>query len=94
MGLQDHHWLREVLIRQMGGQPYSADGKSVAYNNAPGHRAVGWYTDLATKQKVGEFGFMTDGVTAFKAGKAGLMIDGSFRLAAFDAQAGLDYAVA
>ena len=21
MGLQDHHWLREVLIRQMGGQP-------------------------------------------------------------------------
>ena len=45
--LQDHHWLREVLIRQMGGQPYSADGKSVAYNNAAGHRAVGWYTDLA-----------------------------------------------
>jgi multiple sugar transport system substrate-binding protein len=94
MGLQDHHWIREVLIRQMGGQPYSADGKSVAYNNAAGHRAVGWYTDLATKQKVGEFGFMTDGVTAFKAGKAGLMIDGSFRLAAFDGQAGLDYAVA
>src|SRR6185295_10392232 len=40
MGLQDHHWIREVLIRQMGGQPYSADGKSVAYNNAAGHRAV------------------------------------------------------
>jgi multiple sugar transport system substrate-binding protein len=94
MGLQDHHWLREVLIRQMGGQPYSADGKSVAYNTPAGHRAVGWYTDLATKHKVGEFGFLTDGVTAFKAGKAGLMIDGSFRLAAFDAQAGLDYAVA
>jgi multiple sugar transport system substrate-binding protein len=94
MGLQDHHWLREVLIRQMGGQPYSADGKTVAYNTPAGHRAVGWYTDLATKHKVGEFGFLTDGVTAFKAGKAGLMIDGSFRLAAFDAQAGLDYAVA
>ena len=62
--------------------------------HAAGHRAVAWYTDLATKQKVGEFGFLTDGVTAFKAGKAGLMIDGSFRLAAFDAQAGLDYAVA
>ena len=94
MGLQDHHWLREVLIRQMGGQPYSADGKAVAYNTPAGHQAVGWYTDLATKYKVGEFGFLTDGVTAFKAGKAGLMIDGSFRLAAFDAQAGLDYAVA
>jgi len=94
MGLQDHHWLREVLIRQMGGQPYSADGRSVAYNTPAGHRAVGWYTDLATKYKVGEFGFLTDGVTAFKAGKAGLMMDGSFRLAAFDAQAGLDYGVA
>ena len=94
MGLQDHHWLREVLIRQMGGQPYSGDGKTVAYNTPAGHRAVAWYTDLATKHKVGEFGFLTDGVTAFKAGKAGLMIDGSFRLAAFDAQAGLDYAVA
>jgi multiple sugar transport system substrate-binding protein len=94
MGLQDHHWLREVLIRQMGGQPYSADGRSVAYNNAAGHRAVGWYTDLATKHKVGQIGFLTDGVTAFKAGKAGLMVDGSFRLAAFDAQKDLDYAVA
>jgi multiple sugar transport system substrate-binding protein len=93
MGLQDHHWLREVLIRQMGGQPYSADGKTVAYNNAAGHRAVQWYTDLVTKHKVGQIGFLTDGVTAFKAGKAGLMVDGSFRLAAFDAQAGLDYAV-
>ena len=94
MGLQDHHWLREVLIRQMGGQPYSADGRSVAYNTPAGHQAVAWYTDLATKHKVGQFGFLTDGVTAFKAGKAGLMIDGSFRLAAFDAQAGLEYAVA
>jgi multiple sugar transport system substrate-binding protein len=94
MGLQDHHWMREVLIRQMGGQPYSADGKTIAYNNAAGHRGVGWYTDLVTKHKVGQIGFMTDGVTAFKAGKAGLMIDGSFRLAAFDAQAGLEYAVA
>ena len=94
MGLQDHHWLREVLIRQMGGQPYSADGKSVAYNSPAGHRAVAWYTDLATKHKVGQIGFLTDGVTAFKAGKAGLMVDGSFRLAAFDAQKDLDYAVA
>jgi multiple sugar transport system substrate-binding protein len=94
MGLQDHHWLREVLIRQMGGQPYSADGRKVAYNGPAGTRAAAWYTDLALKHKVGEFGFLTDGVTAFRSGKAGLMIDGSFRLAAFDGQAGLEYGVA
>jgi multiple sugar transport system substrate-binding protein len=93
MGLQDHHWLREVLIRQMGGQPYSADGRSVAYNSPAGVRAVTWYTDLASRHKVGQFGFMTDGITAFRSGKAGLMIDGSFRLAALDGQAGLEYGV-
>jgi multiple sugar transport system substrate-binding protein len=94
MGLQDHHWIREVLIRQMGGQPYSADGKAVAYNSPAGVRAVTWYTDLVSRHKVSQFGFMTDGVTAFRAGKAGLMIDGSFRLGALDGQAGLEYAVA
>ena len=93
MGLQDHHWIREVLIRQMGGQPYSADGRSVAYNTPAGQRAVAWYTDLVGREKVSQFGFLTDGVTAFRSGRAGLMIDGSFRLAAFDGQAGLDYAV-
>jgi multiple sugar transport system substrate-binding protein len=93
MGLQDHHWLREVLIRQMGGQPYSSDGRTVAYNSPAGVRAVTWYTDLVARHRVSEFGFMTDGITAFRSGKAGLMIDGSFRLAALDGQAGLEYGV-
>jgi multiple sugar transport system substrate-binding protein len=93
MGGQDHHWLREVLIRQMGGQPYSADGRSVAYNSPAGVRAATWYTDLAARHKVSQFGFLTDGVTAFRSGKAGFTIDGSFRLAAFDGQAGLEYGV-
>ncbi|MBI3457488.1 MAG: extracellular solute-binding protein [Candidatus Rokubacteria bacterium] len=93
MGGQDHHWLREVLIRQMGGQPYSADGRTVAYAGPAGTRAVAWYTDLVAKHKVSQFGFLTDGVTAFRSGKAGFTIDGSFRLAAFDGQAGLDYGV-
>ena len=92
MGGQDHHWLREVLIRQMGGQPYAADGRSVAYNGPAGARAVAWYTDLVARHRVSQFGFLTDGVTAFRSGKAGFTIDGSFRLAAFDGQAGLDYA--
>jgi multiple sugar transport system substrate-binding protein len=94
MGLQDHHWLREVLIRQMGGQPYAADGKAVAYNGPAGVRAVTWYTDLVSRHKVSQFGFMTDGITAFRSGKAAFMIDGSFRLGALDGQAGLEYGVA
>ena len=93
MGGQDHHWLREVLIRQMGGQPYAADGRSVAYNGPAGVQAVTWYTDLVARHRVSQFGFLTDGVTAFRSGKAGFTVDGSFRLAAFDGQAGLDYAV-
>jgi multiple sugar transport system substrate-binding protein len=94
MGGQDHHWLREVLIRQYGGVPYSADKKSVAYNTDAGVAATQWYIDLVSKQKVGQIGFLTDGVTAFRSGKAGMTIDGSFRLGALDNQKGLDYGVA
>jgi multiple sugar transport system substrate-binding protein len=94
MGGQDHHWLREVLIRQYGGVPYSADKKAVAYNTDAGVAATQWYIDLVSKQKVGQIGFLTDGVTAFRSGKAGMTIDGSFRLGALDNQKGLDYGVA
>jgi multiple sugar transport system substrate-binding protein len=94
MGGQDHHWLREVLIRQFGGAPYSADKKTVAYNSSAGVNATQWYVDLVGKQRVGQIGFLTDGVTAFRSGKAGMTIDGSFRLGALDGQKGLDYGVA
>jgi len=94
MGGQDHHWLREVLIRQFGGAPYSADKKTVAYNTDAGVAATQWYIDLAARQKVGQIGFLTDGVTAFRSGKAAMTIDGTFRLGALDNQKGLDYGVA
>lgn len=94
MSGQDHHWLREGLIRQFGGTPYSADGKKVAYNSAAGAAALRWYTGMVTREKITEFGFLTDAVTAFRSGKAGMTIDGSFRLGAFDGQRGLDYGVA
>ena len=94
MGGQDHHWLREVLIRQFGGAPYSSNNKTVAYNTSAGVNATQWYIDLAAKQKVGQIGFLTDGVTAFRSGKAGMTIDGSFRLGALDGQKGLEYGVA
>ena len=90
---QDPHWIREVLIRQFGGTPYSADGKKVAYDTPEGIRAITWYTDLITKEHVGELGFMTDQTTAFKAGRAAMTVDGSFRISGFDAQRGLDYGI-
>ena len=90
---QDAQWIREVLIREFGGAPYTDDGSKVLYNTQAGVAAVQWYSDLITKEKVSELGFMTDGVTAFRSGHAAMTIDGSFRLAAFDAQNGLDYGV-
>ena len=92
--MQDQHWVREVLVRQFGGQPYSDDNKTVDYDNAAGVKAVTWYADLITKEKVAEIGFLTDQPTAFKSGKAAITIDGSFRLGAFDAQKDLEYGVA
>lgn len=35
---QDHHLVREVLLRQFGGRPYSDDGRKVAYLSDAGIR--------------------------------------------------------
>ena len=82
MAGQDHHWWREVLIRQNGGVPYDAEG-NVAYNDAAGAAALKFYTDLQTEKNVGLVGFMDEGQAAFRAGLAALTIDGTFRLGAF-----------
>jgi multiple sugar transport system substrate-binding protein len=79
-GGQGHNWFREVLVRQTGGQPLSADNKQVLWNSPQGLQAFQWWVDLQKVHKVGEIGFMTDDVTAFKAGKAAMDVDGSFRL--------------
>ena len=90
---QMHHWVREVLIRQMGGQPYSDDSRTVTYNSQAGYDAFKFFTDLALVEKVGMPNFMTDDVTAFKSGAMGMTVDGSFRLGTLDAVEELDYAV-
>lgn len=81
---QMHHVVREVLIRQFGGTPYSADSTKVTYNSQAGYDALKWFTDLETVHKVGVPQYMTDDVTAFSAGKMGITIDGSFRLGNFN----------
>ncbi len=83
MAGQDHQWWREVLIRQNGGEPYTADYSKVTYNNDAGIKALKFYTDLQTEQKVGEVGFMDEGQAAFRAGRAAMTIDGTFRLGSF-----------
>lgn len=82
MAGQDHHWWREVLIRQNGGQPYDGEG-NVAYDSEAGAAALKFYTDLQTEHNVGLVGFMDEGQAAFRAGLAAMTIDGTFRLGAF-----------
>lgn len=83
MGGQDHQWWREVLLRQFGAEPYSADYSKVTYNTENGAKALKFYTDLALVHKVGQTGFMDEGQAAFRGGKAAMTIDGTFRLGSF-----------
>lgn len=80
---QDYHWWREVLLRQMGGTPYSADNRKVTYDSEAGARALNYYADLQRVHKVGQVGFMDEGQAAFRAGRAAMTIDGTFRLGSF-----------
>lgn len=93
MGGQDHQWWREVLIRQFGGAPYSADYSTVTYDSEAGLAATQWYTDLATKHEVGFTGFMDEGQAAFRAGRAAMTIDGTFRLGSFRDIEGFEWGV-
>lgn len=90
---QDHHWIREVLVRQMGGEPYLNDYQTVNYNSEAGVAAAQFYADLAGEHGVTTFGFMDEPQAAFKAGRAGLLIDGSFRIGSLNKQRGLKWGV-
>ncbi len=91
---QGHVWIREVLFRQFGATPYSADGRTVTYNSQAGIQAFQWYTDRITKDKVGYPNFSTDDPTAFTAQKAAMNIDGSFRIATLNAVKNLEWGAA
>ncbi|WP_210493848.1 extracellular solute-binding protein [Microvirga antarctica] len=93
MAGQDHQWWREVLIRQNGGVPYTDNDRKVAYDSDAGLKALQFYTDLQTKQKVGLMGFMDEAQAAFKGGLAAMTIDGTFRLGAFSSIKGFEWGV-
>lgn len=80
---QDHNWWREILVRQYGGESYSADGRKVAYNTDAGVKSLEFYTGLQKVHRVGQEGFMDEGQAAFRAGLAGMVVDGTFRVASY-----------
>lgn len=94
MTAQDHHWWREVLVRQFGGDPYSDDYQTVNYNTEAGIAAMKFYTDLEQVHGVTKAGFMDEPQAAFKAGRAGIHIDGSFRIGSLADARGLKWGVA
>ena len=94
MTAQDHHWLREVLVRQFGGDPYLDGYKSVNYNDKAGQEALAFYDGLRSEHGVTVSGFMDEPQAAFKAGRAGMHIDGSFRIGALNETRGLKWGVA
>ncbi|WP_458789798.1 extracellular solute-binding protein [Yoonia sp. MH D7] len=95
MTAQDHHWFREGLVRQFGGEPYVDDYKTVNYNNEAGVAALDFYTNMFMGDPaVTSIGFMDEPQAAFKAGRAGMHIDGSFRIGSLADQRGLKWGVA
>lgn len=94
MTAQDHHWWREVLVRQFGGQPYSDDNSMVTYTDAGGVEALEFYLSMLDPEEgVTAIGFMDEPQAAFRAGRAGMHIDGSFRLGALRGTRGLEWGV-
>ena len=94
MTAQDHHWWREGLVRQMGGEPYTNDYQTVNYNNEAGQKALDFYTNMFMgDDPVTSIGFMDEPQAAFKAGRAAMHIDGSFRIGSLADIRGLEWGV-
>ncbi len=94
MTAQDHHWWREVLVRQMGGEPYLDDYQTVNYNTEAGLKALEFYANMfMSDPPVTAIGFMDEPQAAFKAGRAGMHLDGSFRIGSLDNTRGLKWGV-
>ena len=94
MTAQDHHWWREVLVRQFGGDPYSDDYRTVNYDTEAGLAALNFYHGLSADHGVTDSTFMDEPQAAFRAGRAGMHIDGSFRIGALEGTRGLQWGVA
>lgn len=94
---QDWQLIREVLLRQYGGEPYTKNGQKVTYNSDAGLKAMTFYTDLFTKYKLGTPNFFPGNNSyrdAFIAGKVGMIFDGSFAINTIQKGAKFNWGVA
>lgn len=80
LAAQDHHWFREVLVRQFGGTPFSGDGRSVTWSGDEGRQAWDYLLAFKTELETGDRDLFDGSTQAFLAGRACFHIDGSFRL--------------
>ena len=98
---QDHNLVREILVRQFGGAPYSDDNTQVSYNGAEGKEAFDFYTSWVTDEQIGVPDFIPGGASGtsagyrsgFLAGRIAMIIDGSFAIDTFR-EAGFNWGVA
>ena len=77
---QDHHWFREVLVRQFGGVPYSDDYREVLYNDEAGLQAWNYLLAFHTELATGDRDLFDGSTNAFVGGHVCFHVDGSFRL--------------
>ena len=99
---QDHNLVREVLVRQFGGAPYSDDNKQVSYNSPEGKEAFAFYTGWVTDEMIGVPDFVPGGSsgsaagyrTGFLAERIAMVIDGSFAIDTFNEGADFNWSVA
>ena len=77
---QDHHWFREVLVRQFGGVPYSDDNSEVLYNDEAGLQAWNYLLAFHTELATGDRDLFDGSTNAFVGGHVCFHVDGSFRL--------------
>ena len=77
---QDHHWFREVLVRQFGGVPYSDDTTEVLYNDEAGLQAWNYLLAFHTELATGDRDLFDGSTNAFVGGHVCFHVDGSFRL--------------
>ena len=77
---QDHHWFREVLVRQFGGVPYSDDNSEVLYNDEAGLQAWNYLLSFHTELATGDRDLFDGSTNAFVGGHVCFHVDGSFRL--------------
>ena len=77
---QDHHWFREVLVRQFGGVPYTDDYSQVLYNDDAGLQAWNYLLSFHTELATGDRDLFDGSTNAFVGGHVCFHVDGSFRL--------------